>query len=203
MLAIDVLAFAMSALPDAPAAVLEIGAGSGELAAALRTAGHDVTAIDPGADGKAAGVDAIPLIEARGSFAAALAVVSLHHVEPMEASFAHLATLLPHGAPLVVDEIDVDRLDERAVGWWLGQRRALGHEVPATAGEVIDDMRHHIHRLADVLAALEPWFALGVPVRGPYLHRWALEPGLRDAEERLIAAGRLPATGARVVGIRR
>ena len=46
-------------------------------------------------------------------------------------------------------------------------------------------------------------FALGEPVPGPYLHRWALEAGLRDAEERLIAAGRLPVTGARIVGRRR
>ena len=41
------------------------------------------------------------------------------------------------------------------------------------------------------------------PVPGPYLHRWNLETGLRDVEERLIAAGRLPALGARLVGERR
>ena len=45
-------------------------------------------------------------------------------------------------------------------------------------------------------------FALGEPVPGPYLHRWNLEPGLRDDEERLIAAGSPPATGARFVGRR-
>ena len=37
---------------------------------------------------------------------------------------------------------------------------------------------------------------------GPYLHRWNLEAGLRDAEESLIARGRLPATGARLIGTR-
>ena len=54
-------------------------------------------------------------------------------------------------------------------------------------------------RLADALA---PWFDVGEPVRGAYLHRWDLDPGLRDAEEALIAAGRLPATGARLVAVR-
>jgi hypothetical protein len=48
-----------------------------------------------------------------------------------------------------------------------------------------------------------PYFILGEPVPGPYLHRWELAPGLRDAEVHLIAAGRLPAVGARLVGTRR
>ena len=64
-------------------------------------------------------------------------------------------------------------------------------------------MRGHIHPLDAVRDALAPHFALGEPVRGPYLHRWHLPPGLREAEERLIGSGRLPAYGARLVGIRR
>jgi hypothetical protein len=35
------------------------------------------------------------------------------------------------------------------------------------------------------------------------LHRWGLGPELRALEERLIAAGELPATGARLVAMRR
>jgi hypothetical protein len=54
--------------------------------------------------------------------------------------------------------------------------------------------------VADELAGA---FALGEPVRGAYLHRWWVGRDLRAAEEELIAAGSLPATGARVVGIRR
>ena len=50
-----VLAFARGVLPAPPARILEIGAGDGELAAALREGGHEVTAIDPKAqDGDAA-----------------------------------------------------------------------------------------------------------------------------------------------------
>jgi hypothetical protein len=54
-----------------------------------------------------------------------------------------------------------------------------------------------------VLAALEEGFALSPVVRAPYLYRWARAPELRAAEEQLIAAGELPATGVRIVGTRR
>jgi SAM-dependent methyltransferase len=200
--AIDVLAFALTALPPPPARVLEIGAGDGSLAAALRAAGHEVVAIDPAPEA-GEGVERTALIDARGSFDAAVAVVSLHHLDPLDASCAHLATLIGPGGRLVIDEIDVARLDERATGWWLAQRRAAGIDSDHTPAEMVADMRRHIHELGAMRAALEPHFALGEPVPGPYLHRWALEPGLREAEERLIAAGRLPATGARLVGVRR
>ncbi|HEV2786338.1 MAG TPA: class I SAM-dependent methyltransferase [Solirubrobacteraceae bacterium] len=199
---LDVLAFVRGALPAAPAPVLEIGAGGGELAAELRAAGYDVRAIDPSAE-DGSGVERATLLEARGAFDAAVAVVSLHHVEPLGESCAHLATLVRPGGLLVIDEFDVTRLDERAAGWWLNQRRALGEDEEHDAESLIEAMRHHVHPLSAIVDALRPTFALGVPVPGPYLYRWNLEPGLRDIEERLIATGRLPAMGARLVGERR
>src|SRR4051794_41935138 len=57
----DVLAFVRGALPEPPARVLEIGAGDGSLAAALREGGYDVVAIDPAA--AAPGVDPVALHE--------------------------------------------------------------------------------------------------------------------------------------------
>jgi len=197
-----VLAFARGALPDPPARILEIGAGNGELAAALREGGHEVTAIDPGAE-DGTGVERIALIDAAGTYDAAIAVVSLHHVEPLAESCAHLAELLEPGGVLAIDELDVARYDERVTTWWLHQRRAAGHDDHHDPESILQGMRDHIHPLETVITALQPHFALGEPVRGPYLHRWHLPPGLRDAEERLIGAGRLPATGARLVGVRR
>ena len=202
MLDPGVLAFARGALPAPPARVLEIGAGDGALAAALREGGLEVTAIDPAAE-DGTGVERLALIDAEGRYDGALAVVSLHHVEPLAESAEHLAGLLAPGAVLAIDEIDVARLDERATAWWLHQRRAAGHEEEHDAASLAEAMRGHIHPLDGVREALAPHFALGEPVRGPYLHRWHLPPGLRDAEERLIGAGRLPATGARLVGVRR
>src|SRR5688500_2985415 len=91
----EVTAFVRAALPAPRARVLEVVAGDGRLAAALREAGYEVVAIDPAADGP--GVLAVPLLELDepdASFDAAAAVVSLHHVEPLEASCARLAALV-------------------------------------------------------------------------------------------------------------
>jgi SAM-dependent methyltransferase len=195
----DVTAFARAALPDPPARVLEIGAGEGELAGVLEAAGYDVVAIDPAATGPPVrAVSLHELDERPASFDAALAVVSLHHVRPLDVSCRRLAELVRAGGTLAIDEFDLDRFDERAARWW------LDHSGDSTEpGELIAGLREHLHPLARMRDALEPWFALGEPIRGPYLHRWNLPPGLREPEEQLIAAGGLPAVGARLVGVRR
>ena len=100
MIAADVRAFVRANLPPPPARVLEVGAGEGDLARALRAAGHDVAAIDPDPRGDGVrGVALHELDEPAGAFDAAVAIVSLHHVEPLELSCARLAELLRPGAP--------------------------------------------------------------------------------------------------------
>lgn len=202
MLTPELLAFVRSSLPAAPSRVLEIGAGRGELAEALADAGHRVTAIDPAAEPNS-NVQPVALIDVDGQFDAAVAVVSLHHVDPLEASCAHLASLIEPGGSLVIDEIDSDSYDTSAATWWLGQRQALG--LPAHTSDplaMVEELRHHIHPTARIRSALAPHFALGAPVRGPYLHRWELRPALYQAEVELIASGHLPAVGWRQVAVR-
>jgi SAM-dependent methyltransferase len=178
-----------------------VGAGGGELAAALRDDGHDVVAIDPASESPdVRAVALIDLDEPAASFDAALAVVSLHHVEPLRPSLERLAELVRPAGVLAIDEFDIDRLDERATAWWLARRDDDHHRTPA---EIIAEMRAHIHTVARLRAELEPWFELGAAVHGPYLHRWHLPPGLLPDEQRAIAAGDIPATGARIVGVRR
>lgn len=203
MLTRDLLAFVRSSLPPPPARVLEIGAGRGELAGALSAVGYRVTAIDPAAE-PGSHVQPLSLLEVSGSFDAAVAVVSLHHVDPLEQSCAHLGTLIEPGGLVVIDELDIDRYDERAVNWWLGQRLALGrpHEDHDPSG-LLEKLRDHIHPLSHVNAALQPDFELGEPVRGAYLHRWELHASLLEAEVELIADGVLPAVGARQIARRR
>lgn len=203
MVATDLLAFVRANLPAPPARVLEIGAGNGELARAIAGAGYEVLAIAPepsGADVRSVALN--ELDEPRASFHAALAVTSLHHVEPLEDSLGRLARLLEPGGVLVIDEFDVAAFDEQAAGWWLRQRRALGAADRAGAEELVAEHRAHLHSLERIVAALEPHFLVGAPVYGPYLYRWDLGESLRRDEEDAIARGEIPAVGARLLAHR-
>lgn len=204
MLDPDVIAFVRAALPAPGARVLEVGAGDGELADALRHDGHDVLAIDPASRSPSVRAVALhELVEPAGSFDAAVAVVSLHHVEPLEPSCRRLGELVRPGGALVIDEFDVERFDERAARWCLDHGAGDDHGHAGDPAGMAAKLRDHLHSLGCVYEALGAWFALEAPVRGPYLHRWRAEPGLLEAEERLIAAGGLPVVGARLVGTRR
>lgn len=193
------IAAVLSDLVAPPARVLEVGAGRGELAAALRARGYAVRAIDP--EGDAPGVEPVALHELRAapaSFDAAVAVLSLHHVEPLRPSLACLAEVVRPGGRLLVDEFDVAAFDERAARWWI--RRSGSPESPAS---LVGELREHLHPLARLRTELARHFTLGPCQRGPYLNRWELPPGLEQEERALIAAGALPATGARFTGRRR
>jgi 2-polyprenyl-3-methyl-5-hydroxy-6-metoxy-1,4-benzoquinol methylase len=194
----DAIAYVRAALPPPPARVLEVGAGGGELAATLAAAGYDVTAIDPAGEPPVLPVALEDLDAPPRSFDAAVAMVSLHHVVPLGRSLRRLSEVLRHGARLVVDEFAVERLDERAAAWWLGHAGA--DRDPA---HHVAEMREHLHSLAHIREELAAWFDLGEPVPGAYLYRWKIDPALRAEEEAAIAAGVLPATGARFVAVRR
>jgi SAM-dependent methyltransferase len=201
---VEVEAWVRANLPRAPAQVLEVGAGDGELARRLRAAGYDVSAIDPKSE--STDVVSVALVDAPDPprpFDAAVAVVSLHHVEPLKASVRRLAAVTAEGSPLLLDEFDVSALDERAAGWWLEQRRALGGEESESPAELIETMRAKVHAIDLLLDALAPWYDVGEPVRGTYLYRWRLDESLRPLEEQLVAAGELPRTGVRIVARRR
>ena len=207
-----VLRFVRESLPAAPARVLEIGAGDGALARALTAEGYDVLAIDPASSSEEVRPVALHELQApAGSFDAAVAVVALHHVEPLRRSCRRLAELVRPGGALVLDEIDVERFDEAAARWWLERRppdheheqdHGHGHE-PLSPEAAVAWLRHHCHALDVIEDALVEGFELGPLVRGPYLYRWDLGPALRAPEEELIAAGGLPAVGVRIVGRRR
>jgi SAM-dependent methyltransferase len=204
MASVDLRAFVRANLPDPPARVLEVGAGAGSLARALRATGYDVLAIDPRSeDEDVRAVALADLDEPAGSFAAAVAVVSLHHVDPLEESCRRLGELVEPRGTLVVDEFDVGAFDLGAAAWWLEQRAAIGEPQPQTPEELVADHREHLHPLERILEALEPHFELGAPLRGAWLHRWNLGDSLLVVEEEAIARGDLRAVGARLVGRRR
>src|SRR5215472_15936845 len=196
MASADPRAFIRANLPEPPANVLEVGAGAGRLARALRAAGYDVVAIDPRSDDDDVRAVALAdLDEPAGSFAAAVAIVSLHHVDPLEESCRRLGELVEPGGTLVIDEFDPGAFDLAAAAWWLEQRDAIGEPQPQTAAELVADHREHLHPLERIVAALEPYFELGPPVRGAWLHCWKLGDSLRAVEEDAIARGNLRAVG--------
>jgi SAM-dependent methyltransferase len=154
MVTSDLHAFVRANLPAPPARILEVGAGDGELARAVDGTGYDVLAIDPepgGANVQACGLH--ELDEPPASFDAAVAVVSLHHVDPLAESLGRLATVLVQGAPLVIDEFDVGTFDTRGAHWWLDQRRTLGGDEQATAEELVEEHRNHLHPLDRIFEA--------------------------------------------------
>lgn len=205
MLDSGMLRFVLESLPPSPARLLEVGAGDGELAGALRENGYDVVAIDRASE--APGVRRVPLHELNEpaeSFDSAVAVLSMHHVEPLPESCARLAEVVRPGGALVLDEIDFELFDERAAGWWLDHHDELpSDEHAGSPEEIVSHLRDHCHMLTTLQAQLDQYFELTAPTRGPYLYRWELGPELREVELDLIGRGELPATGARITGTRR
>ena len=186
MSAPTVLEFVTAALPRAPARVLEVGAGAGELARDLAAAGYDVVAIDPASE--VAHVEPVALLDLAAppaSFDAAVAVVSLHHVEPLRPSCERLAGLVRPGGALVIDEFDVGVFDERAAGWLHAHWRKLGREAHEDHAGMVAELRQHLHRIDTIRAALAPAFEL------------------QGAEEEAIAQDVIPAVGVRFTGVRR
>jgi SAM-dependent methyltransferase len=195
--------FVRASLPPPPARLLEVGAGSGELAAALAAVGYDVVAIDPAGEGDVVPVALLDLDEREASFDAAVAVVSLHHVEPFEPSCRRLAELVRPGGALVVDEFDVGRFDERSAAWLLDRWRDTGRERDRDPADMVAELRAELHPLETIVSVLGEWFELRPVTRASYLYRWYLGEEYRAGEEALIASGSLPEVGARFAGTRR
>jgi SAM-dependent methyltransferase len=195
--------FVRASLPPPPARLLEVGAGSGELAAALAAVGYDVVAIDPAGEGDVVPVALLDLDEREASFDAAVAVVSLHHVEPFEPSCRRLAELVRPGGALVVDEFDVGRFDERSAAWLLDRWRDTGRERDRDPADMVAELRAELHPLETIVSVLGEWFELRPVTRASYLYRWYLGEEYRAGEEALIASGSLPEVGARFTGTRR
>lgn len=204
----DLAEFVTAHLPASPARILEVGCGSGELARALVEAGHEVTAIDPHAP---AGPPFLRVtleeLETRDSFDAVVAAHSLHHLHDLPAALDKVCRLLVPGGVLILDDYAKERVDRPTAEWYYERRRALARSGGRTAPASFDDCLREwqadeadIHTYAAMRAALDPRFRERFLALVPYLFLELGVAGLRDAEQRLIDAGTIQATGFRYVG---
>lgn len=201
--------FAREHLPAPSARVLDVGCGQGELTTALSVAGYDVLGIDPLApSGELFRRLKLEDLEASERFDAAVASFSLHHMRDLDAALDKIAGLLPPGGVVVVDEFAWDRLDDTALDWLYGQRRALaaaGHgEAPASRDELRREWEAEhlgLHGLATLREALAARFDEREFEWTPHLHRKLAGVATAVLEQALIDAGAIQALGFRYVGV--
>ena len=204
--AIETEMFLRDHLPR-PASLLEVGAGEGHLAARLRAAGWNVTAIDRSADAVAAarieGIDitcAEFLEYSGGPFDIVLFSRVLHHIQPLERAVEHAESLLVPSGLVVAEEFAWERMDA-ATAEWHEQRliefrdRGWSSRCPADLGEADPLARwtrhhrdtHNVHGGDDLARALARRFDVVHSERAAYLYRY-LCADLLDTEPAVEAA---------------
>src|SRR6266540_2632055 len=181
------LARLLPALPPAPARLVEVGAGHGALAAALRDLGYGVTVVEPDAESAQAcrdrglAVVQAPVAEFSGDgYDAVLFTRVLHHVpDPVDAVRRARAACRPGGV-VVLEDFARDEVDLAAAGFVYDSRAVL-----AAAGLLPPDDTD----ADDADPETDPETnASAAPLR-------PVAAVLRAVERRRIAEGTLPAIG--------
>ncbi len=203
-------AFVESHLPAAPARVLEVGCGRGNLARGLARLGHRITAIDPEAPaGDIFQPVSLEDFSDPGPFDAVVANLSLHHVHDLPAALAKIERLLRPGGRLILNELAWDRFDEPTARWYVEQRAAAHAHDHAHAHGTVDEClaewtAEHagLHGSEAMRRELDQRFEELVFTWTPHLNRELGDAVDEQAERALIEAGAIQATGFRYVGER-
>lgn len=212
--------------------MLEIGCGSGEVAAELTRAGIRVVALDQDSESVAAagarGVDARtaswPASLPETCFDAIAFTRSIHHISDLSAAVERAAELLPVGGTLAVEDFDYRGADPRFIQWAAARFAALA--VPLDPGS----FAARLARTGDPLALwradhdehLRDFVAIETEVRrrleiverstAPYLFRYLEAAGITEeavldgmARDEIAAAADLSVSplGHRLVSRRR
>jgi SAM-dependent methyltransferase len=191
-------------LPSAPARVLEVGCGRGDLARAIAEAGHEVVAIDPDAPaGDLFRATSLEEFADPEPFDAVVASLALHHVADLRGALDKLASLLRPTGRLIVNEHAVDRLDEATARWYLEKRAEIRPDAPRSLEQCRHDWEEDhagLHGYAAMRHELDRRFIERFFAWMPYLYG-ELAGAVTEPEERaLIEAGAIQATGFRYVG---
>ena len=183
-------------LPPAPARVLEVGCGSGELARALATEGYDVVAVDPKApEGAIFRRTTIEELADEGPFDAAVAALSLHHVDDLGVVMTKVHSLLRPGSPFVVREFAWDLVDEPTARWD-HERRGVDGGLAEWRAE-----HDHLHGFDALRSALDARFRERSFEWTPYLAEYKGTEADVAEERRLTEAGEIRAVGFVYVGL--
>ena len=152
-------AFVRRYLPDDARDILEIGCGSGELAARLLQDGMRIVALDSDAncvaEARVAGVDARIAswpTDMDEKFDAVLFTRSLHHIHPLDEAAAAAARVLRPGGAILVEDFRAEGGSERSNTWFAGTVRLLeaagafgsGFDLDATLSRTERD-DHDLH----------------------------------------------------------
>jgi SAM-dependent methyltransferase len=211
-------------LPATPARIVEVGCGDGALAAALATAGYDVTGVDRDtAVAESAGRRGVRVIQAdindvAGEYDVVLFTRSLHHAENLHDTVAHAATLLAPDGQIIIEEFAWERVDDAAAAFVYGNRAELVTagllDADHPSGKLLDAWIAGHRSLHTGAAMLDALGRVGVNLTmSDTSILWRLVDGrggtwtvpiapagqalnaMRDREEALIAGGKLPSVG--------
>jgi SAM-dependent methyltransferase len=174
--------------------ILEVGCGTGDLAAHLSRDGYAVVAIDSDPESLAAaqtlGVDARvatwPNFD-EGCFDAVLFTRSLHHIHPLDESIRRAANSLTDRGRVIVEDFAYESADEKTLYWFRGAIRSFEKAGLLTAGDGFVDSvlsksktlkawrQNHeseLHTAAEIDAQLENVFGSVVRKDAPYYFRY-------------------------------
>jgi SAM-dependent methyltransferase len=173
--------------------ILEIGCGTGQLAARL-SKDASVVAIDSDPDSvttaQLLGVDARvatwPDFD-EGHFDAVLFTRSLHHIHPLDESVRHAADRLVKGGRIIVEDFAYESTDEKTLRWFSSGIRLLeASGLLTVSDEVLDKVlsktetlkawrqnhENELHTAAEIVAQLEKFSGRLIRENAAYYFRY-------------------------------